>query len=86
MVHWHAKELVSSKARYLSPIGISRENKKVKFRRVILWVDMEKCLKKEVPLFLKNAVYEMANFQRWIWNSDNPAPLIKKMIKQRELK
>lgn len=86
MVHDTAKHLVNIKARYLRPIGDSRKNKPVLFRCVILWVDMEKCLKPEVPEFIRSAIHTMADFQRWLWKSDNPKPLILRMIKQRECK
>lgn len=86
MNHWIAKELVTSNARYLQPIGRGRNGKPTKFRRVILWVDMENCLKREVPGFIKESIEALANFQRWLWKSKNPKPLILKMIKDRELR
>lgn len=85
MVHWYAKELCNHKARYLKPIGEDRRGQPVEFRRLILWVDMEKCLKPDAPEFLKSAIGTMADFQRWLWKSDNPRPLILKMIREREL-
>lgn len=85
MAHWCAKELVSVKARYIRPVGESRAGKQVNFRRVILWVDMEKVLKPEVAPFIREAVETMADFQRWLWRSSNPKPLILKMIKEREV-
>lgn len=84
MVHWYAKELVTSKARYLQPVGEDRSGRPVRFRRLILWVDMEKCLKPSVPEFLKEAISTLADFQRWLWKSDDPKPLILKMIQERE--
>ena len=84
MVHWYAKELVTVKAPYVRPIGESRRGELLEFRRLILWVDMEKCLKTEVPPFMCDAIKELAQFQRWLWKSDNPKPLILKMIKERE--
>lgn len=85
MVHWCAKDLVTTKARYIRPMGTARDGKLVKFRRLILWVDMEECLKKEMPPFIREAIHTMADFQRWLWKSENPKPLILKMIKEREL-
>lgn len=85
MTRWTAKELVTSKAKYLKPIGNTRKGEPVEFRNLILWVDMEKCLKPGLPKFLQDAIYTMADFQRWLWRSDNPKPLIMKMIKEREL-
>lgn len=83
MCHWKAKNFVSIKARYIKPIGLTREGEKVEFRRLILWVDMENVLKPDAPQFVREAVKAMADFQRWIWKSDNPKPLIMKMIKER---
>lgn len=77
MAHWQAKHLVIVKARYLQA--------RPRAHRVILWVDMEKCLKSEVPKFIEDAIRIMADFQRWLWKSNNPKPLILKMIKEREL-
>lgn len=84
MTHWTAKEMVNHKARYLLPKGEGRAGRTCEFRRLILWVDMEKVLKPGTPDFVKSAVMTMANFQRWLWRSDNPRPLILKMIKERE--
>lgn len=84
MTHWMAKELVNKNARYLRPVGESRKGEPTEFRRLILWVDMEKNLKKNVPPFICNAIHTMADFQRWLWKSKNPKPLILKMISERE--
>lgn len=84
MAHWQAKELVSVKARYLKPIGESREGEPIEFRRIILWVDMEKCLKRGTPAFIREAIETLANFQRWLWRCKNPKPKIIRMIRERE--
>ncbi|MGZ3733170.1 MAG: hypothetical protein ACXU9U_05480 [Parachlamydiaceae bacterium] len=83
MCHWNAKNFVTNKARYIKPIGSSRKGEKVEFRRLILWVDMQKVLKPDAPEFVRDAVKAMADFQRWIWKTNNPKPLIMKMIKER---
>jgi hypothetical protein len=85
MVHWYAKELVTTKARYLKPLGTARSGRLVEFRRLILWVDMEKCLKRETPKFIREAITTMADFQRWLWKSKDPKSLILKMIREREI-
>lgn len=85
MVHFYAKELVSVKDRYIQPIGETRYGKPTKFKRLILWIDMENFLKPDVPKFICDAIKELANFQRWLWQSENPKPLILKMIKEREI-
>lgn len=85
MAHWYACRFVTSGVKYLQPIGEARTGERVLFKRLILWVDMEKCLKPDAPQFVIEAVKTMADFQRWIWSSDNPKPMILKMIKEREL-
>lgn len=85
MPHWRAKNFVTVKARYIKPLGESRNGKPVEFKRLILWVDLERCLKPDTPDFIFDAVKTMADFQRWLWKSNNPKPLIMKMIKEREL-
>jgi AraC-like DNA-binding protein len=84
MTHWCAKEIVGEKARYLKPLGQTRKGKPTEFRRVILWVDMEKCLKPQTPKFIREAIEQMAKFQRWLWKSENPKPLILKMMRERD--
>lgn len=84
MAHWHAKHLVTVKARYLRPYGEGRDGKPVQFRRLILWVNMEKCLKPDVPEFIRDAVKTMAQFQRWLHATPDPATKIKRMIRERE--
>ncbi len=85
MVHWYAKELVNHKARYIRTKGLSREGIPVPFRRIILWVDMEKCLKKNVPIFIKDAIVSMAEFQRWLHGKSDTRNRILRMIKEREI-
>jgi hypothetical protein len=85
MVHDTAKHLVTVRARYIKPLGESRDGKAAEFRRLILWVDMEKCLKPDVPPFIADAIRTLANFQRWLWRDENPKPRILRMIKAREL-
>jgi AraC-like DNA-binding protein len=84
MPHWTAKYLVTQKAKYIRPFGNDRDNNPVKFRRILLWVDMEKCLKKGVPPFLREGIQTMAEFQRWIFNSQDPKKEILKIIRTRE--
>ena len=89
MPHNRARRLVrfhGTSGKYIKTAGTNREGGHGYFgRKVMLWVDLEKSLRPELPDFIKDGVKAMADFQRWIWNSDNPAPLIRKMIKEREL-
>jgi AraC-like DNA-binding protein len=84
MPHWTAKYLVTNKAKYIRPFGNDRNNNPIKFRRILLWVDMEKCLKKDVPDFLKEGVRTMAQFQRWLFKSQDPKKEILKIMMTRE--
>lgn len=83
LVYNHAKHL-NTNARYLNPFGMTRNNKKVKFRRLVLWIDLEKNLRPGTPDFIVDAIRTMADFQRWLWRCDDPKPLIVKMMKDRE--
>jgi AraC-like DNA-binding protein len=85
MAHWAAKEIVDSSAQYLRPKGESRRGEPVDFRWLVLWVDMERCLRPEVPPFIREAISTMANFQRWLWKDKKPKPKILKMIQEREI-
>lgn len=85
MAHWTAKELVDEDAPYIKPIGESRAGNPIEFRRLFLWVDIEKHLKKDIAPFLKDAVRSMADFQRWLHKSNNPRLKILAMIKEREV-
>lgn len=86
LVKSYAKTLIrGGHSKYIRPIGNSRFGEPTEFRSIILWVDLEKILKAEVPEFIVSAIHTMANFQRWLWRSKNPKPLILKMIKEREL-
>lgn len=87
MPHNKARRLVrwNIGRKYIKVYGTSRDGKPVLFRRVMLWVDMEECLREDMPSFIKEGVKAMADFQRWLWKSKDPAPLIKKMIKEREI-
>lgn len=81
-----ARRLVQwNKAKYIKVYGTSRDGKPIQFRKVMLWVEMEKCVRDEMPDFIKDGIKAMADFQRWIWKSENPKPLILKMIKEREM-
>lgn len=75
MFHNQAKHFVDLSARYI---------KTKRGPRVILWVVMEDCLKPEVPTFMREAIMTLADFQRWLWRTENPKPLILKMIRERE--
>lgn len=88
MAHVNARRLirnVGGARPYLRPVGQDRNGNPVQFRRIMLWVDLERFLHDEVPDFICEAVSAMADFQRWLWKSDDPKPLILKMIKEREL-
>lgn len=86
MAHWYARRLVQGhRARYIKPVGMSRDGEPVEFKRLILWVDLEKYLKPETPEFICEAVKTMADFQRWLHGSPDPRTKILRMIKEREV-
>lgn len=85
MTFYYAQHLVDSSAQFLKPRGEGRRGDPVLHRWIILWVDMEKCLLPDTPEFIRDAVKTMAQFQRWIWKSENPKPRILKMIQEREV-
>ena len=49
-------------------------------RKIFLWVDLENHLKDDCPEFIKDAIRTMAEFQRWIFKSDNPRNEIERML------
>lgn len=85
MPYWTAQHLVDSSTQYLKAKGCGRKGESVNFRWLALWIDMENSLRPEVPPFIREAIHTMANFQRWLWKSKNPKPLILKMIQEREV-
>lgn len=85
LVKWHAKPLIrGGHSKYIRPVGRGRDGQPIHFRSLILWVDLERILKPNVPAFIVQAIRTMADFQRWLWRSDNPRPLILRMIRERE--
>lgn len=80
----HAKHLVNHRARYIQPTGDSRDGKPCKARKLILWAQLEHCLKDGVPDFLRDAISAMADFQRWLFETDDVKAEVLKMIKERE--
>jgi hypothetical protein len=54
-------------------------------RKLYLWVDMERNLRREIPPYLRDAVVQMAKFQRWLFQSENPKREIRRMIREREV-
>ena len=84
MTHYRAKELLNGNARYLKPMGETRAGEPVEFRKLVLWVDMERNLKKGLPAFMRDAVKTMADFQRWLHGGGDVKGKIIKLIKERE--
>lgn len=84
MACFHAQHLVDTSAQFLKPKGNDRRGDPVLFRWIILWVDMENSLKPDVPDFIRESIQTMANFQRWLWKTNNPKPRILRMIRERE--
>lgn len=85
MTYFLAKDLVDSSAQFLHPKGHSRRGESFDFRWLVLWVDMERSLKPEIPVFIKEAIATLADFQRWL-HGKNAKQNILNMIQERELK
>jgi hypothetical protein len=83
---WNAKYIALDKSKFITPMGNSRDEKPVKHLNLYLWVDLENNLNPGVADSIKEGIKSMADFQRWLWNSKNPKPLIMKMIEEREIK
>ncbi len=68
-----AKEIVTAKCpRIKTEFYEARRKGEFYSRNLCLWVDMEKHLKRGNPKFIKQAVTQMAKFQRWLFNSKTP--------------
>lgn len=53
--------------------------------KIVLWDDLEKMIAtKEIETFpvYEKLIYTMANFQRWLWNTNNVRPKVLKMISE----
>lgn len=82
--NFSAKEIVNvSCPRIRSFYWGTQRNGKSFGRKICLWVDIENHLKPESPEFMKNAVAQMAEFQRWL-HGKNAKNNILNMIKARE--
>lgn len=52
-------------------------------RRLVLWVDAVKCLRGDIPDFMREAIEVMAGFQHWLFKTDNPRAAILRLIRTR---
>lgn len=55
---------------------------KFKYKRVLLWTDLENHLKPSIPQEIKSAVETLAKFQRWLFKSENPKQEILRIMKE----
>ena len=88
MSHCQAKYFIKASCPYLltefwSQRYLSYASDKV--RKIYLWVDMERHLRADCPKFVKKAIEAMADFQRWLFQSDQPKRAIVKVIQNREV-
>jgi AcrR family transcriptional regulator len=51
-------------------------------RRIVLWCDMEPWLLPGTPLFLRDAVRAMAEFQRWLFKTQEPRRAILALLRR----
>lgn len=87
MSEYMAKHLVNKKTPYVQTAFWQSRRDGVTFgRKLYLWVDMENNLQPEIPEFIRDAIVQMAKFQRWLFDSENPKSQILKLIKAREVK
>jgi hypothetical protein len=80
------KELVTRRCKPIDTFFWQTVRNEHKFgRKLYLWVDIEKHLKSGFPDCIDEAVTTMADFQRWIFQTDNPRRKILQLMKEREL-
>lgn len=84
MAKFKAKHLCSNDLEYIKVFGNSRSLERVRFLNLALWVEMEKHLEENCPQFIKEAIFVMADFQRWLFGNRNTKNKILKMIRERE--
>lgn len=82
MCRYKARGFVKSSCPYIKIQGITKTPKKDAARWLALWVDVEKHLVKECPESIRLAVTAMAEFQRWLWGTDNVRQEVIKMRKK----
>lgn len=85
MKHNQARHLVTKRCPFVRiRISETRDNPAYDRRRVYLWVDMEKHLRSNCPEFIREAIVTMAQFQRWLHQSNQPQRKIRAMIRRLE--
>ena len=88
MSHRQAKYFVKKRCPYIQTSFWSQRNLKHsadKVRMLYLWVDVEKYLRADCPEFVRTAIVTIAQFQRWLFQSDQPKRAIAKIIQSREV-
>lgn len=82
MINHHAKHLVNESCPRVKRVLLRRTNtKKITHQYVCLWVDMEKHLKSDCPLFAKEAISTLAEFQRKLFEAKDNRDCKRKIIK-----
>ena len=82
MSEFMARTLVTDKCPFVQTrFWETRRGDKSFSRKLYLWVDMEKHLLPDVPDFIRSAIESMADFQRWLFESNNPRNKILKILK-----
>lgn len=81
MSEYIAKNLVTDKCpRLKTQFYEARRKGQFYSRKLCLWVDMEKYLKPDIPEFVVDAIKQMAEFQRWLFKTNDPKKEINLMI------
>lgn len=69
------------------PIEVSYLNKKTdtyQMRKLYLWADLEHNLRDDVPEFIKSAISTLADYQRWLFQTNDVRQAVLNMIKERQ--
>lgn len=84
MSDWMAKHLVTERCpRLVTDYWTTSRGRQRFGRKLCLWVDMERHMRRGVPPFVADAIRTMAQFQRWLFQSDKPKRAILAMIAKR---
>lgn len=84
MSEWRARMFVTARCpRIKTEFYLNRTKDGHYSRTLCLWVDMEKHLKADCPEFVSDAVKAMAQFQRWLFQTNNPKRKINQIIKKK---
>lgn len=82
MTYWKAKHFIKKTCPLIETPFFSNDHTQ---RRLVLWVDFERHIKRDCPDFIKEAVSDMAGFQRKLFGVKDVRAKVKRLMKQREI-